>query len=213
MQNTKQNKMSKIKHIDFENIESKFEKTLTLPEYKKFLDDFNSAKQVFVVANGGLWAVANHASDDCNRLFKKANINKIVHSMDSACMITSVANDYGWNNLFIKWLEIYINENHDTKDIMVVGLSCSGGSKNVISALHWAKEKGCKTGLISGYDAKVLPEDINQVCLNTKYFHTTEVLTLILFYELIHACGASCPTIKDEVVRKSVSQPISRPLK
>jgi|TARA_R110000851_G_scaffold285798_1_gene439584 phosphoheptose isomerase len=204
--------MSKIKkHLDFENIESKFEKTLELPEYKKFLEDFNSSKQIFVIANGGLWAVANHAADDCNRLFHKEGVDKIVHSMDSACMITSIANDYGWNNLFIKWLEIYIKKNKSS-DIMVVGLSCSGGSKNVISALHWAKNIGCKTGLVSGYDAKVLPEDINQVCLDTKYFHTTEVLTLIMFYELIHACGAECPTIKEEVVRKSVSQPISRPL-
>ena len=43
-----------------------------------------------------------------------------------------------------------------------------------------------------------------------KYFHTVEVLTLILFYDLIHACGAQCPSIKEEIVRKGASEPLKK---
>lgn len=198
--------------INFENIEKKFENTLKKPEYKKLLEDFKSADEIFLVGNGGLWAVGNHASDDCNRLFSKSNINKFVHSMDSQCLITSVANDYGYNNMFIKWLELHKKRLGKDKKVLVIGLSCSGGSKNVTSALYWASINGYMTAMISGQSANVLPADINEVCLDTIYFHTTEVLTLILFYELIHDCGAKCPTIHEEIVRKSITQPLTRPL-
>lgn len=205
----KENNMS---HLDFENIEKKFQETLKLPTYKKFLEDFKSADEIFVVGNGGLWAVGNHASDDCNRLFAKAGLNKYVHSMDSQCLITSVANDYGYNNMFIKWLELHKKRLGKNKKIMVIGLSCSGTSKNVVSALFWAVQNGFLTAMICGQPSNVLPNGINEVCLHTKYFHTTEVLSLIIFYELIHSCGAQCPTIHDEIVRKGISQPLSRPL-
>lgn len=199
-------------HVDFENIEKKFEATMNDPKYKEFYQKFLEADEVFVVGNGGLWAIGNHASDDCNRLFAKAGINKFIHSLDSQCLLTSVANDYGYNNAFIKWLELHKKRLGSGKKILVLGLSCSGSSKNVISALHWAIQNGYGAALISGQSANILPEEIIEVCLDTKYFHTTEVLTLIIFYELIHSCGASCPTIKDEIVRKSVTQPLSRPL-
>ena len=88
-----------MSHIDFENIEDKFEKTLTTREWKKFEKDFASSSDIYLVANGGLWAVANHAADDCTRLFAKANIQKNIKSLDSQCLITSIANDYGYNNL------------------------------------------------------------------------------------------------------------------
>lgn len=205
-------KKEKMAHIDFENIENKFETTLKSTEYLKFLEMFKEADEVFICGNGGLWAVGNHASDDCNRLFAKSGIPKYVHSMDSQCLITSVANDYGYNNMFIKWLELHKKRISKDKKILVVGLSCSGGSKNVTSALYWAKMNGYNSAMISGQSANVLPDDVLEVCLDAKYFHTTEVLTLILFYELIHACGAACPTIHEEVVRKSVTQPLTRPL-
>ena len=128
--------------------------------------------------------------------------------------MTSLANDYGWNNLFLGWLELAKNTGKMKDDAMIVGLSCSGGSKNVVSCCHWAEKNGYKTGMIAGQDRGVLGDKINNVVLDCKYFHTVEVLTLILFYDLIHACGAQCPSIKDEVVRKGTSQPLVRnPLK
>ena len=92
----------------------------------------------------------------------------------------------------------------------MIGLSCSGSSKNVISALTFAKEHGSAVALMSGQTANILPEDVLEVCLHTNYFHTTEILSLILFYELIASSGGQCPTIKEEVMRKSCSSHVSR---
>jgi len=198
-------------NIDFENIEEKFEKTLTTKEWEKFVKDFNECDDIYIVANGGLWAVGNHAADDCTRLFAKAGIKKHISTMESQCLMTSIANDYGYNNLFLNWLDLAKQTGKmDGKKVMIIALSCSGNSKNVISCLHWAENNGFKSALISGAKSQVVPEKVNEVNLDCKYFHTVEVLTLILFYDLIHACGAQCPSIKDEVVRKGAAESIDR---
>ena len=199
-----------MRHIDFENIEEKFDKTLKTKEWKQFEKDFASSSDIYIVANGGLWAVGNHAADDCTRLFAKAGIKKSINSLDSQCLMTSVANDYGYNNLFLRWLELQRKTGKMKDDAMIVALSCSGGSKNVVSCCHWAAKHGYKTAMIAGQDRSVLGDDINNVVLDCKYFHTVEVLTLILFYDLIHSCGAECPSIKDEVVRKGTAEAVSR---
>ena len=199
-----------MRHIDFENIEQKFDNTLITPEWKTLEKDFRSSSDIYIVANGGLWAVGQHAADDCTRLFAKAGIQKNISSLESQCLITSIANDYGYNNLFLSWLELQRKTGKMKNDAMIIALSCSGGSKNVVSCCHWAKKHGYKTAMIAGQDRDVLGNEINNVVLDCKYFHTVEVLTLILFYDLIHACGAECPSIKDEVIRKGTSQPLAR---
>tara|TARA_R110002012_G_scaffold39333_1_gene108884 strand:- start:6662 stop:7279 length:618 start_codon:yes stop_codon:yes gene_type:complete len=199
-----------MRHIDFENIEDKFDKALESKEWQKLEKDFGSSSDIYIVANGGLWAVGNHAADDCARLFAKAGIKKAISSLDSQCLITSLANDYGWNNLFVGWLELQKKTGKMKDDAMIIGLSCSGGSKNVVSCCHWAKKNGYKTAMIAGQDRGLLGKQINNVILDCKYFHTVEVLTLILFYDLIHACGAECPSISEEVIRKGTSQPLAR---
>ena len=199
-----------MRHIDFENLETKFDNATDTKEYKKLVKDFHASDDIYVVANGGLWAVANHAADDCTRLFAKAGVAKSVNAMESQCLMTSIANDYGYNNMFLRWLELAKQSGKMSKNAMVIGLSCSGGSKNVTSCCHWAVENGYKSAMISGQDRGILDDSINQLVLDCKYFHTVEVLSLILFYDIIHACGAECPTIKDEVVRKNIAQPLSR---
>jgi len=197
--------------IDFENIENKFEETLTTKEWAQFVKDFKESDDIYVVANGGLWAVGNHAADDCTRLFAKAGIAKHISTMESQCLMTSIANDYGYNNLFLSWLDLAKQTGKmEGRKVMIIALSCSGNSKNVISCLHWGEKQGFKTALISGAESQVLPSGINEVNLECKYFHTVEVLTLILFYELIHIVGAECPTIKDEIVRKGAAESIDR---
>jgi len=43
---------------------------------------------------------------------------------------------------------------------------------------------------------------LSEINLNCKYFHTVEVLCLVLFYQMIHEMGSECPTILKEVERK-----------
>ena len=183
--------------IDFENIEEKFKHAVESNEWKSLVSSFNKSNRIYLIGNGGLHFTAAHGATDRTRLIP----DKLVMSFDSNGYITSCANDHGYENLFIRWLETAGSTDTPTKS-MVIGLSCSGNSKNITRALSWADASGYNTSMISGQPSKRLEKGINEINLDCTYFHTCEVLTLILFYQLIHEMGNSCPAILDEIKRK-----------
>ena len=62
--------------------------------------------------------------------------------------------------------------------------------------------KNFKQILISGLKSSKLKKNIMQISFNTKYFHTAEILSIMLFYEMVYQLGFSCPTISSEIKRK-----------
>lgn len=183
--------------IDFENIEEKFKNAVKSESWKSLVSKFEKSDRIYLIGNGGLHFTAAHGATDCTRLIP----DKLVMSFDSNGYITSCANDHGYENLFIRWLETSGSTDTPSKS-MVIGLSCSGNSKNITRALSWADASGYNTSMISGQPSKRLEKGITEVNLDCKYFHTCEVLTLILFYQLIHEMGNHCPAILDEIKRK-----------
>lgn len=183
--------------INFENIEEKLKKTCESKKWKKLIDTFASCKRVYLLGNGGLHFVAAHAATDCTRLID----DKVVLSFDSVGHITSNANDHGYENVFIKWLDKSIIKD-EYKDTLVIGMSCSGNSKNVTRALSWSNSRGIKNFMISGRKSKRLESGLDELVLSCDYFHTVEVITLMLFYQVIHELGFECPSIIKEVERK-----------
>jgi len=186
--------------IDFENIEQKCRNAAETEEYEKLVEKTVKAKKIFLIGNGGLHFVANHMATDLSRLIE----NKAVYSFESVGFITSNANDHGFEQMFIRWLET-IATVEDPDDCLVVGLSCSGNSSNVVRALHWAQEKGIGTFLVSGQKSEALRNDVDELCLKCEFFHTVEVMCLIIFYDLIHRVGSHCPSITEEKKRMSGS--------
>ena len=89
---------------------------------------------------------------------------------------------------------------------MIIGLSCSGRSENILKALDWGVNNDIPSWMISGsYES----QEYKTVSLNCKYYHTVEALTLMLFYDMIHKIGYKCPSIDsnyaDSVLRNSLS--------
>ena len=163
--------------------------------WKKFISNFKNADDIFMIGNGGNWAVATHGAADITRL-----TNKKVFSLDSSCYATSLTNDYGYEAIFTKWLEQYSSKKNKS---LLIAFSGSGNSKNIIDALKWTKkQKNFKQVLISGLKSTVLPMNIDEISFNTKYFHNAEILSLAIFYEIVYQLGYSCPTIKSERKRK-----------
>ena len=186
--------------IDFENIEQKCVNTAATKEYDLLVDKVNKAKKIFLIGNGGLHFVANHMATDLTRLIK----NKVVYSFESVGFITSNANDYGFEKMFVRWLEtVCAVENPD--DCLIIGLSCSGNSSNVVRSLHWGHENNFPTFLISGQKSLALRDEVDQLCFDCEYFHTVEVMCLMVFYDLIHRVGSHCPSITEEKKRMADS--------
>jgi len=179
--------------IDFENIEQRCRKVTNSKEYKTLTEKVNNAKKIFLLGNGGLHYVSSHMATDLSRLIP----DKSVYSFDSVGFITSNANDHGFEALFVRWLEtIALVENPE--DCLVIGMSCSGNSSNVINALHWSHDRGIDTFMISGQKSQILKSEVSEMSFECDYFHTVEVMCMIIFYDLIHQTDNKCPSIRGE---------------
>ena len=184
--------MRKVK-IDFENISKKCEDVINSPAYDELVKKINNAKKIYLFGNGGLHYVSSHMATDMTRLIPE----KVVFSFDSVGFITSSANDYGFNELYVRWLET--TSAVDTpKDSLIIGMSCSGNSVNVINALHWADKNNFETFMISGQKSQILEDQISELTFNCEYFHTVEVLCMMIFYDMIHQTDNKCPSIRGE---------------
>ena len=121
--------------------------------YKTLIEIYNIIKnardkntQIFVMGNGGSASDSMHLSTELLGRFK--NNRKSLRSMSLAAdssSITCISNDFGYENLFSRQLEGLANKN----DILI-SLTTSGNSKNVINAIKKAKKLNLKTILMSG---------------------------------------------------------------
>jgi D-sedoheptulose 7-phosphate isomerase len=96
---------------------------------------------IFIVGNGGSASIASHAAVD---LTKAANITATTFNESS--LLTCFANDYGYEYWVEKALEFYAK-----KDDMVILISSSGQSKNIINGAIKAKEMGLSLITLSGF--------------------------------------------------------------
>lgn len=115
----------------------------------ELFDAWNSNSQVFLCGNGGSASNANHLANDLLYGISPDEGKGIkVHSLTANIAInTCLANDRGYENIFSKQLSALAVKN----DILIV-LSGSGNSPNVIEAIYKAKSIGMKTHAIIGFD-------------------------------------------------------------
>ena len=185
---------------NFENLENKLYEVINTSEWNKFIKLFKKAEHIYIVGNGGNWAVATHAAVDLGRLTKKK-----VFSLDSICYVTSIANDAGYENVFKKWLDLYSDKKVKS---LVICFSATGTSKNIVNTLKWSsKQKNFDNFLITANlnKKKNSQNKSNIINFNLKYFHSSELVTFMLFYEIVCQLGYKCPSILDEVARRSKS--------
>jgi len=133
----------KIKRAVSENI--KLKKSL-IKNYKniekiknKILDCLKSSGKVFICGNGGSAADAQHlAAEFMVRL--RPNINRNPYPVISLALdtstLTACSNDYGYNNIFSRPLDALASK----KDVLII-ISTTGKSKNIIKVLKLAKKK------------------------------------------------------------------------
>lgn len=130
------------------------------------LDDINAAVQaiwaayereatIYIFGNGGSAATASHYASDFNKGIseKKEKKFNFVCLNDNYAMLMAVANDISYDEVFRFPL---INKLKPTD--LVIGISGSGNSKNVIRAVEYAKEIGAPVVGITGYHGGKLKE-------------------------------------------------------
>ena len=180
--------------LNFENLDEKFVKIVNSKSWKKLQDKFNNSDNIYVLGHGGNLAVADHAATDISRL---SNGTKNAMCPGSATVATSLINDVGFSQWMVTWLNqrTCTQTKHQLERSLVLGVSSSGNSLDVIKALQWANDMGMNVAMITSKPIKEKVENLTMVELGAEYYHTSEVLTLLLTYQLTHGSGNVCPPI------------------
>jgi len=122
-------------------------------------------KKIIIFGNGASASIANHVSVDLtkNSKFRAINFNE-------SNLITCFSNDYGYEN----WIKEALNFHYDKGDVVIL-VSSSGNSKNIIKAMKVAKKMNIKIISLTGFNggqAKKLA-DIN-LNVNSKNYGVIE---------------------------------------
>jgi D-sedoheptulose 7-phosphate isomerase len=138
---------------------------------------------IYICGNGGSAADAQHiAGELVGRFLRRRKALPAVAISTDTSVITSIANDYGFDNIFAKQVEGLVK-----KQDCLWALSTSGSSSNVVKAAELAKKRGAKVIAFTGKKNSRL-EKIADVCLcseNEKTFAVQEMHQLA--YHII--CG------------------------
>jgi D-sedoheptulose 7-phosphate isomerase len=139
---------------------------MTTPEFVQKIDalvgqvcaTYDNGGRIFIMANGGTAGTADHIAmdlmtnpyvgEDKGVSVMGGEERMEVHSLSNASLITGIGNDFDFNSIFREQLVAYNLYGED----LVIGLSGSGNSGNILSAFDYADEVGAATCCISGRD-------------------------------------------------------------
>ena len=166
------------------NIDTKIIKKL-----EKHLENCRKNSQtIFVIGNGGSSTTATTMSNDLGfDILKKTQTNKpfrFVSLADNNAVITAIANDVGYENIFINQLKI-----HFRKGDSLLVISASGNSENLLNTAKWIKKnKGKLIGFLgfNGGKLKKYCDICVQAKTNNGEYGPVEDTHLILNHILAH---------------------------
>jgi D-sedoheptulose 7-phosphate isomerase len=127
-------------------------KAIDTREIGQFIETLVDARErgstIYFIGNGGSAATASHFANDIaigtnsyNKPFRAVSLT------DNQAIITAIANDYGYEEIFVRQLMI-LGRPGD----VIVAISASGNSSNLIRAFDYAKTVGIKTVAITAFD-------------------------------------------------------------
>jgi len=117
--------------------------------FETLLNAYSQDRHIFVMGNGGSGSTASHFVCDinkgsCSGLEKRF---KMICLNDNIPSILAYANDQSYEDIFVEQLKNFLKEGD-----VVIGISGSGNSRNVLKAIEYARVKGAITIGLCGYD-------------------------------------------------------------
>lgn len=119
-------------------------------------------KRVIIFGNGGSGATASHFACDINKgvSLGKSKRYKVIALTDNIATILAYSNDLSYDDVFVEQMKNFIEEGD-----LIVGISGSGNSKNVLKAIEYANERGNFTVGLTGFSGGKLRE-ISSLSIN-----------------------------------------------
>jgi D-sedoheptulose 7-phosphate isomerase len=124
---------------------------IDMDEVAKLIDSLEAARadnrQIFVCGNGGSAATASHFATDLGKGASSGREKRfrVLALTDNLPWISALANDLSYSAVFVEQLKNYARPGD-----LLVAISGSGNSPNILSAVGWAKENGLITIGITG---------------------------------------------------------------
>ena len=114
----------------------------------KIVETFENEGTIYIFGNGGSASTASHFANDFNKGISEYTEKKFrfICLNDKVPTVLAIANDIGYEEVYRFQLRGKLNKND-----LVIGISGSGNSMNVVNALDYAKENGVATVGITGY--------------------------------------------------------------
>jgi len=116
---------------------------------EEFEDARKNKKTIFIIGNGGSAATASHMVNDLG-FGMRAHIEpslKVMSLTDNCSVLTALANDVGYEQIFLRQLQLYSKPG----DKLLV-ISASGNSPNLLLAAEWMRKQGGKVIGFLGFD-------------------------------------------------------------
>jgi D-sedoheptulose 7-phosphate isomerase len=127
--------------------------TIDLQKVGQAIEWFKEARQggnhIFVCGNGGSASTASHFACDIVKgaSFNRASRFRILALTDQLPTLTAYANDVSYDAVFVEQLKNFANPGD-----LFMGISGSGNSPNVLRAMEYANQAGCRTLALTGRD-------------------------------------------------------------
>jgi phosphoheptose isomerase len=122
------------------------------------LDAYTQGKLVFSCGNGGSASVSNHLQCDHLKGIRNGTDlqSRVVSLSSNVELLTAIANDLGYHDSFAYQLRAQSRPGD-----VLIAISSSGSSPNILRALHWARDNGVRTIALTGFsggDARSIAE-------------------------------------------------------
>lgn len=146
--------------------------------YKAYRDN----KYVFIMGNGGSASTASHFACDLGKgtICEGKPRFRVVSLNDNMPLITALSNDFGYERVFIEQLMNLVSP-----DDLVISITGSGNSPNILKAVEYAKKQGAKTIGLIGFGGGKLQEIVDEhITVSNTNYGQVEDIHLILAHAL-----------------------------
>lgn len=137
---------------------------------KMIIDSYNNGGKIILFGNGGSAADAQHIAAEFVGRFKLERDSLPAISLSTnTSIITAIANDYAYDEIFSRQLESIAND----KDI-IIAITTSGNSRNILNAVEFARSKNIKVVGMTGRNGGKL-KDLTNVIIRVPSDNTPRI--------------------------------------
>ena len=149
--------------------------------YQEIKKRIGGSSSIHILGNGGSAANASHIVGDYKKTFAFLKSKLRIHNhAENICYLTAASNDLDFNEIYASLVGVLINEND-----LIVYLSGSGNSLNLVKCANKAKDKKIIQVSITGYNGGKLKDIVDtSIHINYPDMEIAEDCQLILFHYL-----------------------------